>query len=495
MKDFFLGLDLGTTGVKVGLFDEDGATAAFARREMPLEAPAPGRAEFDAEEYAAAAFSCVREALSTAGVAGEAVKGLGFSSQAETFVLTDEPGRPLRRALSWLDVRAEAEARELTEISRRAGGEKVDALCSGPKILWLRRHEPELLRRARRVLLLPDYFIYRLTGRAATDPVTAGSSGLCEPRARLWRPELLEACGLAAEMMPEILFTGEPAGMLTRAAAVELGLSEKTLVVVGTNDQYAGAVGVGNVVPGCVSVAFGTALALAATAASRESAPPEVGTAQHPAGGGARDDLYVLLAFAKTSGIVLRWLRDNFAADVSYDELFGELAGVPLGADGLTCLPHFSGTATPDFNASARGAFYGLTLAHGRAHMARALVEALSFTVRENVELLGRAVPVKALHAWGGGAKSDVWMQMVADATGWPVERPRTLEAACLGAAEPAMAAVGRFASIIEASRALYAVERRFEPDGTKKAAYDEAYARYRKLYRTLYGAGESPAD
>jgi xylulokinase len=197
-----------------------------------------------------------------------------------------------------------------------------------------------------------------------------------------------------------------------------------------------------------------------------------------------------LLAFAKTSGVVLRWFRDGFAPGASYEELFCEAAAVPPGAEGLTALPHFSGTATPDFNPAARGAFSGLSLAHGRAHLFRALVESLSFTVRENAELLGRAVKLTGLRAIGGGARSDVWLGMIADVTGLVVERPRFREAACLGAAELAMCAAGRFGSVADASRTLYAAERRFEPDAAWHGAYDEAYARYRRLRAETYGNG-----
>jgi len=462
MGELFIGLDLGTTGVKVGLFDGAGNTVAAASREIRLDTPAPDWAEFDAEDYAERVFDGVREVLAAPGVGAGTVEAIGVSSQAQTFVIVGADGRPLRPAISWLDVRAKAETEELARI----------------------------LDRVRRVLVLPDYLIYHLTGRAVSDPVFAGSTGVYDRWGRRWVPELLEACGLDIEAVPEVLRPGEAAGHLTQEAAEDLGLSRDVLVAVGTNDQPAGALGAGNVTVGCGSLALGTALAIIATSDVRVNVPAGVGVSPHPASGeidgvGA---LYALLAYAKTAGIVVRWFRDTFAPSQSYEDLFREVASVPIGAAELSCVPHFAGTATPDFNPAVRGAFSGLTLAHGRAHLARALAESLAFTVRENLELLGRAVRIREVRAIGGGSKSDVWLQMIADATGVPVERPRTNEAAVLGAAELAMVAAGRFATVAEAALGLYAAECRFEPNPANSDAYDDAYRRYRALYESLYG-------
>lgn len=484
MSQLFIGLDLGTTGIKAGVFDAAGAQLALTAREVRLETPAPGLAEFDADGYAAGVFECLREVLAAPGVDARAVRAAGLSSQAQTFVLLGADGRPVRPAVSWLDVRAGDEARELSALA----GRKVDAISSCPKILWLRRREPATLARTRSVCLLPDYIILRLTGRAATDPQTAWSTGAYDWRAGHWAGQVLEACGLRAEMMPAVLRAGQPAGRVLPEVARELPLPAECLAAVGANDQSAGALGAGNAAPGCASLTLGTALAIIATAGRDSPVPPGLDACPHPAPG-----LNVLLAFAKTAGIVLRWLRDEFAPGRSYDDLFREAATVPPGAEGLCCLPHFSGTATPDFNPAARGAFAGLTLAHGRAHLVRAVAESLAFTVRENLELIGRAVPVRELRAIGGGAASDVWLQMIADVAGLPVERPRTREAACLGAAEMAMVAAGRFPGLAQASAALYAAERRFAPDAAPRDAYDQAHARYRELYRALYGAGGGP--
>jgi xylulokinase len=345
--------------------------------------------------------------------------------------------------------------------------------------------------RARRILVIPDYFIFRLTGRGATDPVTAGSTGFYDLREGRWLEPLLDRCGLRPDMMAEVLYAADPAGRLASTAARELGLSEDVLVAVGTNDQLVGAVGAGNVTPGCASASLGTALAIVVTSRKGVGLAGTMGFGLHAVRG-----LYTVLAFAKTSGIVLRWFRDNFAPALGYEEVFGEAGSVPVGSGGVTCLPHFAGTGTPTFNPAVRGAFSGLELTHTRAHLARAVVESLTFTIRENLDLLAEAAGgVSELRTIGGGARSDVWLQMIADATGVVVERPATTEAACLGAAILAMAAAGRFKSVAEGSLRLYRADRRFEPNPSLRAGYDEAFRRYRALYESLYGERKRPEN
>ena len=485
--ELFVGLDLGTTGMKVGLFDASGRALAAASREFHLSTPAAGFAEFDADEYVARTFECVREVLSAPGVGADRVRAIGLSSQAQTFVVLGADGRPLRPAVSWLDVRAADEARALTALSRCRKGGEITAVASAPKLLWLRNHESDVMSRVRHVLLLPDYLIYRLTGCRMSDPVTAGSTSAFDVATGSWMAEILQACGLTTDMMPTVSTPGSPVGCLSADAARELGLPAKVLVAVGTNDQLAGALGAGNVEPGCASLALGTALAIIATAGAAGQLPRGVGSFPHPAGSTEKPDLSAILAYAKTTGIVVRWFRDNFAPSLSYDELFAEAGSVEVGAGGVTCVPHFSGSATPDFRSSVRGAFVGIDLTHRRAHLARALAESLAFTVRQNLELLAPAVHVQKLRAIGGGAKSDLWLQIIADVTGVVVERAKVTEAACLGAAELAMAAAGTLGTVGEISRRLYRSSRSFRPDSTVRSDYDRAYARYGSVYEALY--------
>jgi xylulokinase len=469
----YIGVDLGTTAVKVGLFDTNGIPLAVATREFALNTPAPGWVEFDADSYLETAFDGIRSVV--AGSSSARVRAIGLSSQGQTFVLLGEDDRPLRPAISWLDVRAEEQARALSEIS------PTNAIATAPKLFWVREHEPAVLRRTRQVQLIPDCMILRLTGRTATDPATAQSTGMYDWHKCDWDSRVTERCGIDASMLPPVLCPGASAGHVSADAAQRLGLPADALVAIGTNDQLAGALGAGNVLPGCVSATFGTALAIIATS-PRGTNLPGVEVAPHPVQG-----LYALLAYAKTAGIVLRWFRDNFAPTLSYDDLMHEAAGAPIGSDGLTAFPHFSGMATPTFDPAARGAFAGLTLSHTRAHMTRAIVESLAFTVRENLDLLAPAIGgVRELRAIGGGAQSDFWMQMVADVTGVPVGIPAAREAACLGSAELAMVAAGRFPSVADASQRLYRADRRFVPQSANADAYNKALHRYRTLQMSL---------
>ncbi|MDP6379990.1 MAG: FGGY family carbohydrate kinase, partial [Phycisphaerae bacterium] len=443
-QELYIGVDLGTTAVKVSIFDAGGRALAVTSREFQLDSPKPDWLEFDADKYLGCAFEGIREVLADPGVDARSVKAVGLSSQAQTFVVLGEDGRPLRPAISWLDVRAAKEADELSEASVGLGHGDVDVMTSGPKLLWLRRNEPGVMDCTKRVLHLPDYFIYRLTGRGVSDPVTAGTTAIYQHCSKLWVEELLDMCGLRREMMAEVLLPGDAAGKLTSEAAEILGLSENVIVAVGSNDQLTGAIGAGNVIPGYASIAMGTALAIIVTCETDADPPAGVWAWPHAARG-----LGAMLIFAKTAGIVVRWFRDTFAPGLSYEELFDEISQVPIGAGGISCLPHFMGTATPTYNPSVRGAFSGLNLSHGRGHLARAIVESLTFTVGENLNLVGPAVGgVTTVRTIGGGAQSDIWLQMIADATGVPVERPETHEAACLGGAELGMVAVGRFGSV-----------------------------------------------
>jgi xylulokinase len=330
--------------------------------------------------------------------------------------------------------------------------------------------------------MLPDYFIFHLTGRCVSDVRTAESTALFDRRAGRWIEPLLTHCGLRVDMMPKVGQPGDRAGELQPRPTAEIGLPPSIAVAVGAMDQLAGALGTGNVTPGWASVSLGTALAVVVTADHEPATPGGISLRPHPVPG-----LCALLAYAKTGGVVLRWFCDNFAPAWTYEDLFAQAASAPVGCNGVTCLPHFSGTATPSFNPAARGAFFGLALHHRRSHLARAVVESLCFTIRENLDLLGTAAPVELLRATGGGAVSDVWLQMIADATGLCVERSAQPEAACFGAAQLAMKAAGAAHSIADVASALYKPDRRFLADDSSRAAYEEAFGRYRALRRKLY--------
>ncbi|HUS79944.1 MAG TPA: FGGY family carbohydrate kinase, partial [Armatimonadota bacterium] len=372
-RDALMGIDLGTTAVKVGLFDAaDGRELAVERVEYTPASPRPGWVELDADVYREATVEATRRALARAD--GARVIGIGLSSQGQTFVPLGEDLRPLRPAIVWLDTRAEEQAAWLREhldpeqFRLRTGADAPNAIASAPKMLWIREHEPQVWARTRYLVMLPDWIGLLLTGRRRLDIHNAGSTHLVDHQAGGWWNEALAAVGVPREWLSPIGWPAEPVGEVTAEAARILGVPAGIPVALGSNDQLNGAVGVGNVRPGIASGTVGTAMAVIT---SYEMPEGQYASA-HPVRG-----LAYKLCFAKCTGMLLTWLRDTLAPGESYEALLAEAVEVAPGCEGLTCLPHFSGTATPTFRSDVRGGFVGLTLGHGRGHLVRAVAEAV----------------------------------------------------------------------------------------------------------------------
>ncbi len=495
----YLTFDIGTTSLKTALVSDEGVVLGVHVEEYHLRTPQPGWAEMEAEAYWQAAVAGTRAVLSASplaraagegeGVGGEAIRGIGFASQGQSFIPLGHNGCPLRNAIVWVDNRSEEIARRWErewlsreEYRRLTGYPWIPGEMTIFKLAWLAEHEPAA-HGAWRFLCLPDYLIWRLTGETATDYNIAQMSGMYDVRAREWAGRLLEAAGVTAEQLPTVHAPGTVVGELRGEAARELGLAAGVPVCVGCNDQLAGAVGAGNVAPGLVTETTGTALAVVTTTAEL------VDDDRLYAGRHAAPGLHYSMTFAPTSAIVLKWLRDLCAPGEDYDSFLQGVAEVPVGCEGLTMLPHLCGTATPTYNASARGAFAGLTLSHTRAHLARAVMEACACLLQECLEpLQERGVEISSVRSLGGAARSDLWLQMKADLLGRPVERPACADAANLGAAMLAATGVGQFAQVEEAARAWYRPERVFAPEEELFGVYREVYGRYKGLYERMYG-------
>lgn len=482
MRAALLGIDLGTTAAKVGWFDAaDGHALAVERVEYTPLSPQPGWVELDAEVYWQAVVAATRRALAQVGPVE--VLGVGLSSQGQTFVPLDARMRPLRPAIVWLDTRAEQQTRwlqenlDLEQFRRRTGADAPNSVASAPKMLWIRQYEPQVWQRTRCLMMLPDWIGWRLTGQRRLDVHNAGSTHLVDREAEDWWDEALALVGVPREWLSPLGWPGEPIGPVSETAAAELGIAPGAIVALGCNDQLNGAVGAGNVRAGIASGTIGTA-----TAIITSYPMPAAGGPQHPVRGLAYE-----LCYAKCTGMLLTWLRDLIAPEHTYQALLAEAAQVPAGCDGLICLPHFSGTATPTFRSDVRGGFVGLTLTHGRGHLVRAVVEAVCFAARDALELTARrARPPAELRVLGGATASDLWMQMLADVVHLPLRVPRCGEAAVLGAAIFAGVAVGRFADIVAGADAFYRPGRAFEPQA-ESAAYQEAYAAYRDAMERVY--------
>ncbi len=505
MKNYIASVDLGTTAIKVALFNENGSVVASSTQEYTLLTPTTLAVELDVETYWQAFKAGVREILEESGVAPGAVKALGISAQGETLIFVDRDGKPLRRAIVWLDNRAQAEAEELSaafdkqEQYRITGQVSVVPTWPASKVLWVRKNEPALFAKIGKILLIEDYFIYRLTGVYVAEGSLLCSTVYWDIIRKDWWTDMLDYPKVGVDLMPEIRESGEPVGSLIPEVAEELGFLPEMVVCTGARDQAAGTIGVGNIRPGVFSENTGAALAICATVPKAFTDPK----GQMPCHYHGMPDTYMAHTFT-TGGVVLKWYRDAFCqAEMevaglsgrdSYDMLGQEIAEVAPGCDGLVMLPHLQGAMAPEDNPKAKGVFYGITLRHGKPHFARAIMEAIACIVRRNIEVIeGLNIPVKEIRVLGGGSRSAVWNQIKADITGRTVITMQNEEAACLGAALIAGVGTGIFASLESAVENMVQVKDRFEPNPDTKAAYEEMYGKYVDLYDSLTGmfAGE----
>jgi xylulokinase len=439
------------------------------------------------------------------------VTAVAVSSQGETIIPVSRDGAPLGPAVVWLDNRATAEADELARafdaatVYAATGIPAVNPTWPAAKVLWWKRHDPGLFDAADRFLLVEDFLLHRLTGRFVTEGGVQCTSLLYDIRSDAWWTPMLDYLELSSDRLPDLARPGGTVGRLRSEAAASLGLATSGVAVVaGGMDQGAGAVGVGNFGPGIVSESTGGALTLQASVDRPDGDP----TRQTPVYVHSATGWYLYCPVCPTGGMALTWFRDRFgdpetlrAASEGRDayELLTELAAeVPAGADGLTMLPHLQGAFSPEYEPAARGVFSGFTLGHGKGHFVRAILEAVAFMLRRNLELLATAgAEASEVHSHGGGARSPLWCQIKADVTGLPVVTLEGVEAAIRGDAMLAGVAIGAFRDLEEAGRAMVVRRDTFVPDPTLRATYDEGYRRYVRLFdalRPLFAAAPSPA-
>jgi xylulokinase len=456
--DALIGLDVGTTGVKAVAISPSGEVLARAEEEYPLSLPQPGWAEQDPEDW----WRASQRALAALGVDPASV---GLTGQMHGLVLLDGRDAVLRPAILWNDQRTSAECEE---IERVVGLERLLELTgnraltgfTAPKLLWVRRHEPEVWSRARHMLLPKDYVRLRLTGERAIDAAEASGTLLFDVAARRWSDEVCEALGIPQEWLP-------PAREST-----ELG---------GAGDQQAGAVGVGAVRPGVLSVVLGTSgVVFAPLERYRHEPEGRLHVFCH-----ALPETWEAMGVMLTAAGSLRWLHDVVGGD--YPQLTAEAERWPPGVDGLMFLPYLQGERTPHADPFARGAFTGLSLTHDRGALVRAVLEGVAYGLRDSLELLrGLGVRPVSARVSGGGARSDLWTRIAASVLGLPLERTAVEEGAAYGAALLGAVAGGVFADAAEAVAACVRVRDTVEPALEWQKVYDERYARYRSLYPAL---------
>ncbi|HEY7659185.1 MAG TPA: FGGY family carbohydrate kinase [Actinomycetota bacterium] len=496
---FVIGCDVGSQGTNCALYAADGALVASSYQPYDLSFPFPGAAEQDATLWPDAVAAGVRELLEHVAEGPSAVKGLSFGSQLDGMVVCGSDARPLRPAMIWMDRRAEDQAaavagRIAPETFYRHVGANLDSSHAVFKALWVRDEEPEVWAEAR-FLFTPGTFVLReIAGSVAVDYSNASSMALLDPRSRSWSPEVLAAVDVPESMLPEVVAATEPISTITAAFADATGLDPSTVVAVGCGDEMAATLGAGVFEPGEVCDVVGTAEPVCA-ASSEPREDPTMLVECHPH---ADPDAWLLENPGFVSGGNLRWWRDQFApiergAEAeglgdAYDLLSQEAERVPPGSEGLVFLPCMQGAMAPEWNGAARGVFFGLTLAHSRAHMTRAILEGSAFALRDILEAMSNAgLGVRRLTIVGGGAKGPLWRQIKADVTGLPVRIPESVETTATGAAVLAAVAAGVHATVGDAVKAFVAYRPdEHEPDPERAEAYEQSYRRYRDVYAAL---------
>lgn len=496
-KPFILGIDVGTTSLKVAAFDYEGNKCAEAIEEYALTTPALNFVEAPCALYIASIQKCLAHIGKT--IDCKDITTFGFSVQGETLCFLDENGAPLQNAIVWMDNRADKEA----ELLRAQFGDETcyavtgqvsfEACWPAAKVLWVKRNQPEIWDKVRHILLLEDYLIYWLTGKFAAEGSLLTSTLYWDIRTKDYWDEMLSYLGIRREWLPEIFESGECVGTILPEIADSLGLSRDVKITTGCLDQAAGAIGVGNIRPGIFSENIGAALAVCVPTKELVYDPNR----HMPVHYFATPDTYMMHTFT-TGGMCLRWFRDAFCkAEIemqnqtgldSYYLMDKEADSVPPGSDGLIALPHLQGSMAPDVNLNAKGVFYGATLVHTKAHFIRAIMESLGYIICRNIEAIdAMGIQIDQIRTMGGGSKSDIWNQIKADITGKTLTVTySSQDTACLGAAILAGKAIGVFPSIEAAVDAMIKVKKTFEPNMERHAVYAKQYEKFKLLFSSL---------
>ncbi len=487
-----LGVDLGTSSVKVLLATDAGEVLGRGGAEYAIHRPRPGWAEQDPEDWWRAAVGAVRQALREAGRAPASVLALGLSGQMHGTVLLDRAGRLLSPAVIWPDQRSQRQVREITDL---IGAERLVELTGSPiatgfqaaTVRWMQQERPDLWRRAHTILLPKDYLRYRLTGDPFTDPSDGSGALLLDVRRRDWSPEVLAALGIDVAQLPPVQPSTALAGQLGREAADALGLPPGTPVVTGAADTACGALGAGIVDPRTLllTISTGGQMVLPASEARVDRAGRSHTFCGALAPGPGQAGWYQMAA-TLSAGMALRWLRDQvfgLSGDGAFARMSAWAETAQPGAGGLLFLPYLAGERTPHMDPLARGLFLGLTASHGRPELVRAVLEGVALACFDAYSVLAElgARPERIVMA-GGGARSPLWRRIVADVFGLPVQRLRVDEQSALGAVLLAGGGVGRFEPGPTA-QAWATYDPPMEPDAQRHALYGELLALFRSAY------------
>ena len=495
----FLGIDVGTSGTKTLAIRGNGKILASATEEYPLSSPKPGWSEQDPEDWWQATIKSVRRVLKDGKVRPGDVKGIGLSGQMHGSVFLDKSNEVIRPALLWNDQRTAAEC---DEIESKAGGRRAlirmvsnPALTgfTAPKILWLRNREPRNFARTQKVLLPKDYVRFRLTGEFATEVSDASGTLLLDVKKRRWCKPLLSKLELDGSLLPKVYESEEVSGNVTAGSAELLGIKPGVAVVGGGGDQAAGAVGNGIVKRGVISATMGTSGVVFAHSDEVQTDPEgRVHTFCHAVRG-----KWHVMGVVLSAGGSLQWYRNQLGErEVAaakrkkidpYELITAQAADAPAGSEGLYFLPYLTGERTPHADPNAKGAWIGLSLRHGRNHLARSVMEGATYAMRDSLEIIkGMDIPVREIRLSGGGARSEFWRQMQADIYGNKVVTINAEEGPAYGVALLAAAGTGEYKDVVEACNKTISVVTSTTANAKAKRAYNAAYPLYGKLYQSL---------
>jgi len=495
---YLLGIDVGTSAAKVALFDTEGRLVGSSTQEYGLSQPENGWAEQDPAHWWDAVVVGIGDIVAAHPDESAAVTGIGVTGQMHGLVMLDESGAVIREAILWCDGRTIEQCAQVTE---RVGAKRLIAITANPalpgftagKILWVREIEPHNYARCSHILLPKDYIRYRLTGVLAADATDASGTNLFDVTKRQWSAEVLDALDIDPSWMPRVYESPEVVGTLSEDAAVATGLKAGIEVVAGAGDNAAAAVGLGVVSPGRAFTSIGTSGVIFAHS---DTVAIDPGGRVHTFCAAA-PGTWTIMSCTLAAGLSLRWWRDTFCQGEidearargidPYEVITDQIATVPVGADRLLYLPYLMGERSPLLDSNARGVFFGLTTTHSRAHLARAVMEGITFSLRQCLDVLDEmGVKSETMLACGGGARSALWRQMLADVFALPVAVPLNDEGPAFGAALLAGVGARVYDSVEDACARTVKTSVPIAPDGKSGALYTPYYELYTQLYPAL---------
>lgn len=493
--NYLIGIDVGTSATKTVLFDEEGQVLVSASEEYPLYQPHNGWAQQKPEDWREAVLNTLSKVIEQSGVSKEDIKGIGISGQMHGLVMLDEDGQVIRPSIIWCDQRTGAEVEDMLRLMPRERWIEITANppltgWTAAKILWVRKNEPDNYKRCRHILLPKDYIRYVLTGVFATEVSDASGMQLLDVPGRCWSEEVLKKLDIAPELLGKVYESCEVTGTVLPEIAARTGLSEGTKVVGGAGDNAAAAVGTGVVKDGTAFTTIGTSGVVFAHSSQVTIDPKgRVHTCCAAVPG-----TWHVMGVTQAAGLSLKWMKDNFCQDYVeeakkqgadvYDLINKDVAGIEAGSGRLLYLPYLMGERTPHLDPDCRGVFFGLSAIHTKAHLLRAVMEGVSYSLSDCNDILKEmGVEVGQMMACGGGGKSPVWRQMLADMYGCRVKTAVQTEGPALGVAILAGVGCGIYESVEAACGKLISEDKQAGPD----AVQAERYRKYHRLYKKLY--------